>query len=105
MTCADVIDESGYLVPEPDHDRRRGRLALEARHADVNDKVEFYSRIASIQHYLVIEQEQRRVVYHGRGLGDDVEPRILRQGNIDLDPPGLALALVDTSRRPSPSRQ
>jgi Uma2 family endonuclease len=93
VTCADVIDESGYLVPEPvivvEVASRSTRLA------DVNDKVEFYSRIASIQHYLVIEQEQRRVVYHGRGLGGGLEPRILRQGDIDLDPPGLALALVD----------
>ena len=37
------------------------------RLADVNDKVEFYGGIASVRHYLVIEQDRRRVVCHGRG--------------------------------------
>jgi Uma2 family endonuclease len=93
VTCARTIDESAYLVPEPvivvEVASRSTRLA------DVNDKVDFYSGIASIRHYLVIEQDQRRVVYHGRGPSGGLEPRILRQGNIALDPPGIALALPD----------
>ena len=93
VTCARTIDESAYLVPEPvivvEVASRSTRLA------DVNDKVDFYSGIASIRHYLVIEQDQRRVVYHGRGPGSGLEPHILRQGNITLDPPGIALALAD----------
>ena len=43
----------------------------------------------------MIEQDQRRVVYHGRGPSGGLEPRILRQGNITLDPPGIALTLAD----------
>ena len=93
VTCAGTIDESAYLVPEPvivvEVASRSTRLA------DVNDKVDFYSGIASIRHYLVIEQDQRRVVYHGRGPSGSLEPHILRQGNIALDPPGIALALAD----------
>jgi Uma2 family endonuclease len=58
------------------------------RLADVNDKVEFYGGIASIHHYLVIEQDRRRIVYHGRGASDGLEPRILRQGSVTLDPTG-----------------
>jgi Uma2 family endonuclease len=93
MTCADAIDESAYLVPAP-------VIVVEVaskstRLADVNDKVEFYSGIGSIRHYLVIEQDQRRVVYHGRGPSGGLEPNILRQGNITLDPPGITLALAD----------
>jgi Uma2 family endonuclease len=93
VTCAEVIDDSAYLVPEPvivvEVASRSTRLA------DVNDKVEFYSGIASIRHYLVMEQDQRRVVYHGRGPSGGLEPRILRQGSIALDPPGIAVALAD----------
>lgn len=93
VTCAEAIDESAYLVPEP-------VIVVEVaskstRLADVNDKVDFYSGIASIRHYLVIEQDQRRVVYHGRGPSGALEPHILRQGSITLDPPGIALDLVD----------
>ena len=91
VTCALTIDETARLVPEP-------VIIVEVaspstRLADVNDKVEFYGGISSIQHYLVIEQDRRRVVYHGRGPSGGLEPRILRDGEIALDPPGIRLAL------------
>ena len=91
VTCAPTIDESARLVPEP-------VIVVEVaspstRLADVNDKVEFYGGITSIRHYLVIEQDRRRVVYHGRGPSGGLEPRILRAGEIVLDPPGIRLAL------------
>lgn len=91
VTCAAEIDETARLVPEP-------VIVVEVaspstRLADVNDKVEFYGEIASIQHYLVIEQDRRRVVYHGRGPSGGLEPRIVRGGEIALDPPGIRLAL------------
>ena len=68
------------------------------RLADVNDKAEFYGAIPSIRHYLVIEQERRRAVYHGRGPSGGLDPRILRDGEIVLDPPGIRLALDDLYR-------
>jgi Uma2 family endonuclease len=93
VTCAGEVDDSTYLIPEPvivvEVASRSTRLF------DVNDKVEFYSGIASIRHYLVIEQDQRRMVYHGRGPGGALEPHILRQGSVALDPPGIALAIAD----------
>ena len=93
VTCAGTIEERAYLVPEPvivvEVASRSTRLA------DINDKVDFYSGIASIRHYLVIEQDQRRIVYHGRGPSGGLEPHILRQGGIALNPPGITLALAD----------
>ena len=91
VTCATEIDETARLVPEP-------VIVVEVaspstRLADVNDKVEFYGGIASVQHYLVIEQDRRRVVYHGRGPNGELEPRIVRVGEIAFDPPGIRLAL------------
>jgi Uma2 family endonuclease len=90
VTCASTINETARLVPEP-------VIVVEVaspstRLADVNDKVEFYSAIASVQHYLVIEQDRRRVVYHGRGPSGGLAPRILREGEIALDPPGVRVA-------------
>jgi Uma2 family endonuclease len=92
VTCATEIDETARLVPEP-------VIIVEVaspstRLADVNDKVEFYGGITSVQHYLVIEQDRRRVVYHGRGPSGGLEPRLLRAGEIALDPPGVRLALA-----------
>jgi Uma2 family endonuclease len=96
VTCAPTIDETARLVPEP-------LIVVEVaspstRFADVNDKVEFYSRIASVRHYLVVEQDQHRVVYHGRGPSGGLEPRILRAGTIIMEPPGIPLALADLYR-------
>ena len=95
MTCVAAIDEAARLV-EP-------TILVEVaspstRLADVNDKVEFYSGIASVQHYLVIEQDRRRLVYHGHGPSGGLEPRILRDGAIALDPPGIRIALDDLYR-------
>jgi Uma2 family endonuclease len=91
VTRAATIDEAARLVPEP-------AILIEVaspstRLADVNDKVEFYGGIASVQHYLVIEQDRRRVVYHGRGPSGGLEPRIFREGEIALDPPRVRLGL------------
>lgn len=91
VTCAATIDEGARLIPEP-------VIIVEVASpstwlADVNDKVEFYGGIASVQHYLVIEQDRRRVVYHGRGPSDGLEPRILREGRIALDPPRVRQGL------------
>jgi Uma2 family endonuclease len=89
VTCASTVDETARLIPEP-------VIIVEVaspstRLADVNDKVEFYGGIASIRHYLVIEQDRRRVLYHHRGPSRGLEPRILREGEIALDPPGIRL--------------
>lgn len=91
LTCASTIDETARLVPEP-------VIVVEVaapstRLADVNDKVEFYGGVASVRHYLVVEQDRRRVVYHGRGHSGGLEPRIVREGEIALDPPGVRLGL------------
>jgi Uma2 family endonuclease len=91
VTCASTIDEAARLVPEP-------VIVVEVaspstRLADVNDKVEFYGGIESIRYYLVIEQDRRRAVYHGRGPRGGLEPRLLRAGEIALDPTGIRLGL------------
>jgi Uma2 family endonuclease len=96
VTCATAIDETARLVPEP-------VIVVEVaspstRLADVNDKAEFYGNISSIQHYLVIEQDRRRAVYHGRGPSGGLEPRILRGGEILLEPPGIRLAVDELYR-------
>lgn len=91
MTCATVIDETARLIPEP-------VVIVEVaspstRLADVNDKVELYEHIPSVQHYLVLEQDQRRMVHYGRGQSGRLEPRIIREGSISLAPPGVDLLM------------
>ena len=46
----------------------------------------------SIQHYLIVDPEVRRIVHHRRGAGDALETRIIATGPVRLDPPGMEIA-------------
>ncbi len=50
-----------------------------------------YFRLPSVRHYLILKTENRTVVHHE--LGDDgiILTRIVREGAISLDPPGITL--------------
>ncbi len=62
---------------------------------DLRDKLQGYFRVASVQHYLIIDPDKRLVIHHMRGRDDAVSTRIVTAGQIILDPPGLSLAVSD----------
>jgi Uma2 family endonuclease len=61
---------------------------------DLRDKLQGYFLVASIQHYLVVDPDKRMIVHHARGQDDMVATRIVSEGSIALEPPGLTLALA-----------
>ena len=54
-------------------------------------KLDGYFRVRSVCHYLIVNAERRKLVHHKRGAGDLIETRILGEGVLRLDPPGLEL--------------
>ena len=60
---------------------------------DSSFKLDGYFRVPSLCHYLIVDAERRRLVHHKRGAGDLIETRILGEGALKLDPPGLELAV------------
>jgi Uma2 family endonuclease len=62
---------------------------------DLRDKLQGYFRVPSIQHYLVVDPDKRIVIHHARGQDDIVGTRVISDGNIVLNPPGLTLAVAD----------
>ena len=56
---------------------------------DQSVKLAAYFSLSSVMHYLVLSPEQRMVVHHKRGQGELIETRILREGALRLDPPGI----------------
>ena len=56
---------------------------------DQSVKLAGYFSLPSVMHYLVLAPDARMVVHHKRGQGDVIETRILRDGPLRLDPPGL----------------
>lgn len=50
-------------------------------------------QIPSVQHYLVIIPQGRRVVHYRRRTEAEPEATVLSAGLLSLDPPGLTLAV------------
>jgi Uma2 family endonuclease len=61
-------------------------------HVDAGGKLADYFRVPSIQHYLLVRPLRREIIHHRRN-GDRIETLIVRQGFVDLTPPGIKLAI------------
>ena len=57
---------------------------------DQGVKLAGYFSTPTIAHYLILEPEGRTVTHHWRGEGGAIETRVLTDGPLRLDPPGLA---------------
>jgi Uma2 family endonuclease len=59
---------------------------------DAGGKLADYFRVPSVQHYLLVRPPRREIIHHRR-RDDRIETQVVRQGWIELDPPGIRLAL------------
>jgi Uma2 family endonuclease len=62
---------------------------------DTGAKLTGYFGLASVQHYLIIDADSRVVIHHRRGSGEIIETRILAEGALVLEPPGMELEVAD----------
>ncbi len=60
-------------------------------HIDNAVKLSGYFALASVCHYLILDIEKRLIIHHARSSGDAIATRIVRAGEITLDPPGIAI--------------
>ena len=58
---------------------------------DAGAKLEDYFRLPTVRHYLIVKTENRTVIHHARGENGIILTRIVREGPIVLDPPGITL--------------
>ena len=70
-------------------------LSPSTRHVDASAKLAGYFRVPTVQHYLIVDPDQRLVIHHARSGGDVVMTRILHDGRIALNPPGIEVAVAD----------
>jgi Uma2 family endonuclease len=90
--CGEPISGDALAVPDP-------VIVVEVLSPgnalkDLRDKLQGYFRVPSIQHYLIVDPDKRLVIHHARGERDLVATRIVSEGSITLDPPGLTLAVA-----------
>ncbi len=92
VRCGPPLPDDALLVPDP-------LLVVEvlsptSGRVDTTHKLEGYFRLASVRHYLVVDPERRVVIHHARAEGE-IRTRILREGELRLDPPGIVLEVAD----------
>jgi len=91
--CGQELPDSAVEVPNP-------IIVIEVlspstRHIDASAKLAGYFRVDSVRHYLIVDPDQPLVIHHARGEADIVATRILREGKIVLNPPGIELSVAD----------
>jgi Uma2 family endonuclease len=68
---------------------------------DTDAKLVEYFSVASMHHYLIIFSEKRVVVHHQRNRQSTLDTRIVSDGEIELDPPGISVSFAALLGLPS----
>lgn len=69
-------------------------LSPTTRRTDVSQKLADYFRVPTVHHYLILFANRVQAVHHRR-VGDRIETRVMREGDLVLDPPGLVVPLAN----------
>lgn len=91
--CGERVPRSAVEVPHPVAVVEV--LSPSTRQIDATAKLGGYFRLPSIAHYLIVDPDAPMVVHHSRGQGRDILTRVVTEGPITLDPPGLEMAVAD----------
>jgi hypothetical protein len=66
-------------------------LSLSTRHFDLSVKLAGYFRVESVAHYLTVDPKPR-LTHHARAESGTILTKIVSDGMIKLDRPGIELA-------------
>ncbi|MCL4768371.1 MAG: Uma2 family endonuclease [Hyphomicrobiaceae bacterium] len=98
--CGERLPEDVVEVPQPVIVVEV--LSPSTRHVDAAAKLAGYFNLPSICHYLIIDPDKRLVIHHGRGRGDEIVTRIVRDQAVSLEPPGIQVDLRGLFRAGQP---
>ena len=70
-------------------------LSPSTQSVDTGTKFFDYFKVPTIRHHLIVRADRRTVIHHRRSDDGGIEARILAEGRITLDPPGIEVALED----------
>jgi Uma2 family endonuclease len=94
LHCGPKLPPDAAVVPEP-------MVVVEVlsprtRGVDLTSKLVAYFRVPSVRHYLVFWADRQQMVhYRRRDDGQGVETRMLTEGEIRLDPPGISITVAE----------
>jgi Uma2 family endonuclease len=70
-------------------------LSPSTEHFDSSDKLLDYFTVPSIRHYVIVSLKKRAISHHKRVEGPVIPTQILREGELVLDPPGVAISVAE----------
>jgi len=71
-------------------------LSPSTQSTDTGAKLADYFRVPSVRHYLILRADRPQVIHHRRrDSGEGIETRVVTEGAIRLDPPGIEVAVAD----------
>jgi len=70
-------------------------LSPSTRHIDASAKLAGYFRVASVSHYLIVDPDKRFIIHHARGEQDVIATRVVSEGALRLEPPGIEVSIGD----------
>jgi Uma2 family endonuclease len=73
-------------------------LSPSTRHVDAQVKLAGYFRLPSVVHYLVVDPDKPLIIHHARATNDAILTRIVTEGTIEVEPPGIELSLAGIYR-------
>ena len=79
-------------------------LSSTSRSRDAGVKLADDFRIPALRHYLIVATDTRAIIHHARDEAGTILTRIVRDGPVSLDPPGLVLDRLFPDEAP-PERQ
>jgi Uma2 family endonuclease len=91
--CGEELDAAAVEVPNPVIVAEV--LSPSTRHVDLSAKLAGHFRVPSVLHYLIVDPAQPLVIHHARQAGDAFLTRVVRDGAITLDPPGIEIFIAD----------
>lgn len=90
INCGEPIPDEATVAPNPVVIVEV--LSPSTAGIDAGGKLADYFRLTSVQHYLRVRPARPEIIHHRRA-GDRIETSIVREGFVDLDPPGIRLSL------------
>ena len=90
VRCGTRLSGDAMIAPDP-------LVLVEVRspstaYLDAGIKLSDYFRIPTARHYLIVDLKKQVIIHHERDAAGTITTRIVRDGPVRLDPPGIDLA-------------
>jgi Uma2 family endonuclease len=85
----------GYATKVSDPPVLVEMLSPDSGTRDRATKLHAYFKLPSVQHYLIVWPDERRIVRHSRMPNDQVATQVFMSGEISLDPPGITVTVEE----------